>query len=36
MNNQRKFLVLASLVGIVGVGIGAFTIFSMVSELYSP
>ncbi len=35
MNNQRKFLVLAVLVGITGVGIGAFTIFSMISELYS-
>ena len=36
MKNQKKFLVLAILVGIVGVGIGAVTIFSMVSELYSP
>ena len=36
MNNQRKFLILAVLVGIAGVGIGAATIFSMVSELYSP
>jgi hypothetical protein len=36
MINQKKFLVLAVLVGIVGVGIGAITIFSMVSELYSP
>jgi len=36
MNNQKKFLVLAVLVGVVGVGIGAVTIFSMVSELYSP
>ena len=29
MNNQRKFLILAVFVGIVGVGIGAVTIFSM-------
>jgi len=36
MINQKKFLILAVLVGIVGVGIGAITIFSMVSELYSP
>jgi hypothetical protein len=36
MKNQKKFLVLAVGVGIVGVVIGAFTIFSMVSELYSP
>jgi hypothetical protein len=36
MKNQKKFLLLAVLVGIVGVGIGAVTIFSMVSELYSP
>jgi hypothetical protein len=36
MKNQKKFLILAVLVGIVGVGIGAVTIFSMVSELYSP
>ena len=36
MNNQRKFLILAVLVGIAGVGIGAATIFSMVYELYSP
>ncbi len=36
MKNQKKFLILAILVGIVGVGIGAVTIFSMVSELYSP
>ena len=36
MNNQRKFLILAVLVGIAGVGIGAATIFSMISELYSP
>jgi len=35
MNNQRKFLILAVLVGIAGVGIGAVTIFSMISELYS-
>jgi len=28
-------LVLAALMGIAGVVIGAFTIFSMVSELYS-
>ncbi len=35
MKNQKKFLILAALVGIVGVGIGVFTIFSMVSELYS-
>jgi len=34
MNNQRKFLILAVLVGIAGVGIGAITIFSMISELY--
>ena len=36
MKNQKKFLILAILVGIVGVGIGVVTIFSMVSELYSP
>ena len=36
MNNQRKFLILAALVGSAGVGIGAVTIFSMISELYSP
>jgi len=36
MKNQKKFLMLAVLVGIVGVGIGAITIFSMISELYSP
>ena len=36
MKNQKKFLVLAILVGIVGVGIGAVTIFSMISELYLP
>jgi hypothetical protein len=36
MKNQRKFLILAILVGIAGVGIGAVTIFSMVSELYLP
>jgi hypothetical protein len=36
MKNQKKFLMLAILVGIVGVGIGAITIFSMISELYSP
>ena len=36
MDNQKKFLVLAVLVGVVGVGIGAVTIFSMISELYSP
>jgi hypothetical protein len=36
MKNQKKFLILAVIVGIVGVGIGAVTIFSMVSELYSP
>jgi hypothetical protein len=36
MKNQKKFLLLAVLVGIAGVGIGAVTIFSMVSELYSP
>ena len=36
MKNQKKFLILAVLVGIIGVGIGAVTIFSMVSELYSP
>jgi hypothetical protein len=35
MKNQKKFLMLAILVGIVGVGIGAITIFSMISELYS-
>ncbi len=35
MKNQKKFLILALLVGIAGVGIGAVTIFSMVSELYS-
>ena len=35
MKNQRKFLVLAATVGIIGIGIGAFTIFSIVSELYS-
>jgi len=35
MKNQKKFLMLAALVGIVGVGIGIFTIFLMVSELYS-
>tara|TARA_B110001454_G_scaffold149969_1_gene139345 strand:- start:411 stop:521 length:111 start_codon:yes stop_codon:yes gene_type:complete len=34
MKNQKKFLMLAVLVGIVGVVIGAVTIFSMVSELY--
>ena len=33
---QKKFLILAVLVGIVGVGVGAITIFSMISELYSP
>ena len=36
MNNQKKFLVLAALLGIVGVGVGAVTIFSMISELYQP
>jgi hypothetical protein len=36
MKNQKKFLILAALVGIVGVGIGAVTIFSIISELYSP
>jgi hypothetical protein len=36
MKNQKKFLILAVLVGIVVVGIGAVTIFSMISELYSP
>ena len=36
MHNQKKFLILAVLVGIVGVGVGAITIFSMISELYSP
>ena len=36
MKKQKKFLILAILVGITGVGIGAITIFSMVSELYSP
>jgi hypothetical protein len=36
MKNQKKFLVLAVLVGIVGVVIGGATIFSMVSELYLP
>ena len=36
MKNQKKFLMLAVLIGIVGVGIGAATIFSMISELYSP
>ena len=36
MKNQKKFLILAISVGIIGVGIGAITIFSMVSELYSP
>ena len=35
MNNKKKFLILAVLVGIAGVGIGAVTIFSMISELYS-
>jgi hypothetical protein len=35
MKNQKKILVLAALMGIAGVVIGAFTIFSMVSELYS-
>jgi hypothetical protein len=35
MKNQKKFLVLAILVGIAGIGIGAITIFSMISELYS-
>jgi hypothetical protein len=35
MKNQKKFLILAVMVGIVGVGIGAITIFSMISELYS-
>tara|TARA_B110000263_G_scaffold46464_1_gene38546 strand:+ start:731 stop:841 length:111 start_codon:yes stop_codon:yes gene_type:complete len=36
MKNQKKFLILAVLVGIVGVGIGTITIFSMISELYLP
>jgi len=36
MANQKKFLILAILVGIAGVGIGAVTIFSMISELYQP
>jgi len=36
MNNQKKFLILAVSVGVVGVGVGAVTIFSMISELYSP
>ena len=36
MANQKNFLILAILLGIAGVGIGAITIFSMVSELYSP
>tara|TARA_B100001750_G_scaffold117006_1_gene92774 strand:- start:12 stop:122 length:111 start_codon:yes stop_codon:yes gene_type:complete len=36
MINQKKFLILAVLVGVVGVGVGAVTIFSMISELYSP
>jgi len=35
MKNQKKFLMLAILVGIAGIGIGAITIFSMISELYS-
>ena len=35
MINQKKFLILAVLVGIVGVGIGAVTIFSMLSELFT-
>tara|TARA_Y100000996_G_scaffold280522_1_gene221324 strand:- start:840 stop:974 length:135 start_codon:yes stop_codon:yes gene_type:complete len=36
MNKQKSFLILAVLVGVAGVGIGAVTIFSMISELYSP
>ena len=36
MNKQKNFLILAVLVGAAGVGIGAVTIFSMISELYSP
>tara|TARA_Y100000590_G_scaffold370549_1_gene432455 strand:+ start:5258 stop:5368 length:111 start_codon:yes stop_codon:yes gene_type:complete len=36
MANQKKFLLLAIMVGIAGVGIGAITIISMISELYSP
>ena len=36
MNNQRKFLILPVLVGIAGVGIGAVTIISMISEIYAP
>ena len=36
MNNLKKFLVLAVLIGVVGVGIGTVTFFSMISELYSP
>jgi hypothetical protein len=36
MKNQKKILMLAILVGIAGVGIGAATIFSMISELYFP
>jgi len=36
MNNQKKFLILAVLVGVAGVCVGAITIFSMISELYSP
>lgn len=36
MNKQKNFLILAVSVGVVGVGIGAVTIFSMISELYSP
>jgi|TARA_B100001013_G_C24281911_1_gene313217 hypothetical protein len=33
MNNQRKFLVLAVLVGIAGIVIGGITIFTMLKEL---
>jgi len=36
MANQKKFLILAIFVGIAGVAIGGITIFSMISELYSP
>tara|TARA_Y100000590_G_scaffold237961_1_gene267746 strand:- start:529 stop:639 length:111 start_codon:yes stop_codon:yes gene_type:complete len=36
MANQKKFLLLAISVGIAGVGIGAVTIFSMISEMYLP
>jgi hypothetical protein len=36
MEKQKKFLLFAMLVGIVGVGIGSITIFSYLDGMLSP